>query len=132
MRKNLEFVIISPKTDTKYRKRVNGMTLGQKLHFYRTAEGYSQKAVADALDIERSTYSYYESGKTQPSLRNTLILARLYGVTMEMLVSEDYIPDGAEEFLNRKKPLHFTCHEPLRVIPEESSYYKKNNKKRDK
>lgn len=70
------------------------MTLAEKLRFHRTAKGYSQRALAELLGMERSTYSNYETGKTQPSIQDLLRLARLYGVTMESLACEDCIPPG--------------------------------------
>lgn len=75
------------------------MTLGQKLRFYRTAEGYSQKKIADVLSIERSTYSYYERDKVLPSLCSVFILAKLYRVSMEFLVDDRLEPVGAKDFL---------------------------------
>lgn len=69
------------------------MTLGEKLRYYRTLNGYTQKKVAELLGVERSQYIYYETDRTQPSLQNTLRLAKLYGVTMEMLVDEAYKPE---------------------------------------
>ncbi|MGN0479342.1 MAG: helix-turn-helix transcriptional regulator [Hominenteromicrobium sp.] len=75
------------------------MTLGEKLRFYRTAERYTQETVAKTLNLNRSTYTYYETGKTQPCIQTLLRLAKLYGVSVEALISEEYIPLGAEEFL---------------------------------
>lgn len=75
------------------------MTLGQKLRFFRTAEGYSQKEIADMLSIERSTYTYYETGKTLPTLHAVWTLAKLYRVTMEFLVDDRLMPVGTKEFV---------------------------------
>lgn len=38
------------------------------LHSTRLKKGLSQKEVAEALNISRSTYAYYESGKVMPGL----------------------------------------------------------------
>ena len=75
------------------------MTIGEKLRFFRTAEGYSQRTVAHILNMNRSTYAYYETGKTLPALRSVWILAKLYGVTMEFLVDDRQEPSGGGEFL---------------------------------
>ena len=75
------------------------MTLGQKLRFFRMAERYSQKEIADMLSIERSTYTYYETGKTLPTLQMVWTLSKLYGVTMEFLVDDRLMPIGGKEFL---------------------------------
>ena len=42
------------------------------LKFYRHECGLTQQQVADRLKIERSTYTYYETGKTKPDI-GTLI-----------------------------------------------------------
>ena len=42
------------------------------LKYYRHECGLTQQQVADRLKIERSTYTYYETGKTKPDI-NTLI-----------------------------------------------------------
>ena len=60
--------------------------LKDRLKEYRTLCGLSQQDVADSLNIHRSTYSYYELGKTEPSLENICTLSRLFGVSLnEML-----------------------------------------------
>ena len=51
------------------------------------------------LSMERSTYTYYELDKTQPSIRSVRYLAKLYGVTVDFLTDETKRPFGAEEFL---------------------------------
>ena len=78
------------------------MTLGEKLRFYRTAQGYTQKEIAYILSMERSTYTYYELDKTLPALQAVRRLANLYGVTMEFLLDEATVPFGGREFLASK------------------------------
>lgn len=57
-----------------------------KLKEYRILCGYSQQQVADVLNIHRSTYSYYELGKTEPSLDNIRTLAMVFGVSLNDLL----------------------------------------------
>lgn len=57
-----------------------------KLKEYRLLCNYSQKQIADALNVHRSTYSYYEIGKTEPSLDNLRILAKIFGVSTDDLL----------------------------------------------
>ncbi len=47
----------------------------------------SQSKVAEMLGLERSTYSYYEVGKTQPSARTLIKLAKIYNVPLDYLLS---------------------------------------------
>ena len=63
--------------------------LRYNLKAYRLVCDLSQQQVADALGIDRSTYSYYELGKTQPQPQMLVRLARLFGVTVDTLLQED-------------------------------------------
>ena len=48
--------------------------------------GYTQQQVADYLQVSRSTYTYYETGKTEPDLENIKKLAALFHVSLEELL----------------------------------------------
>lgn len=54
--------------------------LSKKLRFYRESCGLSQFQIATVLNIDRSTYTYYETGKTMPSANTIIKLSRLFGV----------------------------------------------------
>lgn len=99
------------------------MTLGQKLRFYRTAEGYTQGFVAEILHLDRSTYTFYETGKTLPSVKSLFRLSRLYGVSADTLLDESIEPVGAQEFLATYK-LHGTVNR--RVNPVNPAYHRKS------
>lgn len=60
--------------------------LQQRLIGLRQKEGLYQRDVADQLHIDRSTYSYYEWGKTNPPLDILIKLARFYGITTDYLL----------------------------------------------
>lgn len=50
---------------------------------------YTQKQVSDILKIDRSTYSYYESGRIRPDVNTILQLAKIFKVDYtEILDSE--------------------------------------------
>ncbi len=79
--------------------------LKEKLKEYRVLCGYSQQQLADVLNIHRSTYSYYELGKTEPSLDNIRTLAMVFGVSLNELLEVDRPvmstvgdPGGYDEF----------------------------------
>ena len=63
--------------------------LKDKLKEFRTLCDLSQQQVASLLNIHRSTYSYYESGKTEPSLDNIRSLSRIFGVSLNDLLEID-------------------------------------------
>ena len=61
---------------------------GEKLRLLRKRKELTQKQVADAVHMDRSTYAYYERGTTEPSLITTRKLAEVFGVSLD-----DLLPD---------------------------------------
>lgn len=64
-------------------------SVGESLRRIRVEHNLKQKDIADALGIDRTTYSYYELGKTSPSVKALCILAKIYNVTIGYLVGEE-------------------------------------------
>ena len=60
--------------------------LGARLRRYRVENGYSQNHIANILGIERSTYTYYEAGKTTPVVFDLMRIADLYGTSLDDLL----------------------------------------------
>ena len=60
--------------------------LTTQLRYLRGYNAVTQREIADALCIDRSTYAYYELGETQPSLLMLARLAKLYDVTTDYLL----------------------------------------------
>ena len=50
------------------------------LKYYRHECGLTQQQVADRLKIERSTYTYYETGKTKPDINTLIKIAKVFNV----------------------------------------------------
>ena len=63
------------------------------LKFYRHECGLTQQQVADKLKIERSTYTYYETGKTKPDISTLIKIAKVYNISYTKLL------EGIEEEL---------------------------------
>ncbi|MBP5303431.1 MAG: helix-turn-helix domain-containing protein [Clostridia bacterium] len=59
-------------------KSTTQQILGQRIALLRTASGMSQEQIANVLHISRSTYAYYESGKSSPSLDSLRTLIQMY------------------------------------------------------
>ena len=57
--------------------------LQKNLQKFRTAAGFSQEELSQLLGMNRATYTYYETGKTTPSVVDLYVLARLYNKQME-------------------------------------------------
>lgn len=52
----------------------------------------TQKMVAEALGIGRSTYAYYETGKTSPDLQTLARLAALFRMSTDSLLGREPLP----------------------------------------
>ena len=63
--------------------------LCKKLRDLREKCGYTQQQIANALNIDRSTYSYYETGKTSPDIPSLLVLASVFSVSIEDLLGQE-------------------------------------------
>ena len=49
----------------------------------------TQQEIANLLGINRSTYSYYESGKTLPDLRTVVRLSEIFGISYDSLLQPE-------------------------------------------
>lgn len=65
--------------------------LAERLRLLRERAGLTQRDVANKLMKERSTYSYYEIGRTEPTFSILLELSDIFGVSFETLISDDLI-----------------------------------------
>jgi len=85
------------------------MIISKKLRELREAHDLTQKQIARILKIDRSTYSYYELGKSYPPIPTLITLARMFNTTMDCLLSHGQLsnipvhPD-TEMFLVLSKP----------------------------
>lgn len=66
--------------------------LYQTLKKLREECGYTQQQIADVLQLERSTYAYYETGRTTPDVRTICTLAKIYHVPVGHLLNEEEEP----------------------------------------
>lgn len=67
-----------------------GDEFSQRLRRIRKECGLTQKAVAELLGVDRSTYAYYETGKTSPDLNALSRLASLFRVSADLLLGRDF------------------------------------------
>ncbi len=54
---------------------------------YRYDAGLSQQKVANMLNVERSTYTYYETGKTTPDIFTIIKLSKIFGITLKDILT---------------------------------------------
>lgn len=55
----------------------------ERLKELRAASGLSQQKVANILNVTRSTYAYYELGKTMPNIFTLQKIAEIFEVALE-------------------------------------------------
>lgn len=63
--------------------------ISDKLAALRRRSGMSQQEVAAVIGVSRQTVSNWEVGQGSPALDKAAELARLYGVTIDDLVSDE-------------------------------------------
>lgn len=63
--------------------------LAANLRRLRVSYGFSQKELAERLQIDRSLYALYESGKRCPDPELLYDAARIFGIRMEILLDAD-------------------------------------------
>lgn len=62
------------------------MRLNEKLRTLREKCGFTQEQVAKVLNVDRSSYTYYETGKTEPSISSLIKLANMFKVGVDELL----------------------------------------------
>lgn len=70
------------------------MKLSEKILKLRKQSGMSQEMLAENLNVSRQTISRWESGSAQPDASNLLQLSKLFSVTADYLINEDYEDDN--------------------------------------
>ena len=64
-------------------------SIGESLRRVRKEHNLKQKDIAEAIGIDRSTYSFYETGKTNPPIETMCALAKIYNVTIGYLIGKE-------------------------------------------
>ena len=69
------------------------MKLPDKLVKLRKLNGWSQEDLAEKLNVSRQAISRWESETAQPDASNVLNLSKLFGVTADYLLNDEYESD---------------------------------------
>ena len=73
------------------------MEIGKKISFLRKNKGLTQKELADKLSVTDKAISRWESGVGNPDLNTLPSIAKLFGVSIDYLLSDDTdIPNNDE------------------------------------
>lgn len=70
------------------------MKLSDKIIQLRKANGWSQEELAERLKVSRQAISRWEGATAQPDVANVLQLSKLFGVTTDYLLNDEYESDN--------------------------------------
>ena len=70
------------------------MNLSEKITKLRKGNGWSQEDMAEKMNISRQAISRWENGTALPDANNILQLSKLFNVTADYLLNEDYSSDN--------------------------------------
>ena len=62
------------------------MEVGVQIKKYRNELGLSQEKLAEKVYVSRQTVSNWETGKNYPDIHSLLLLASLFGVSLDQLM----------------------------------------------
>ena len=83
--------------------------IDERLRELRIKSGYTQNQIAKILNIDRSTYSYYEIGNTTPAISVLLTLAKIFNISISELLADESGPypvadsKGKADYVRGKK-----------------------------
>ena len=66
------------------------MNLGDKIMTLRRKQGWSQEELARLCQVSRQSVSKWESGQSAPDLDKILVLSRIFGISTDFLLKEEY------------------------------------------
>ena len=66
------------------------MSFGEKLRTARESKGYTQQQIADYMQIDKSTYCGYETGKRQPDVQKIKQLTKILGISGDNLLETEF------------------------------------------
>ena len=94
------------------------MTFSEKIINLRKAHGWSQEDFAEKLNVSRQAISRWENDSAFPDALNILQISKLFGVTTDYLLNDDYTSDKdipvvknarqeTDNIIWKKKQAHF-------------------------
>lgn len=93
------------------------MKIEEKIITFRKKLGWSQEDLAEKMNVSRQAISRWENGTALPDAQNVLQLSKLFDVTTDYLLNDDYESDGdipvvqmvkqeTDDLIIKKKKLH--------------------------
>ncbi len=90
--------------------------IGETLREYRVKCALTQAQVAAALNLDRSAYSYYESGTTLPNLATLVKLAKIFQVPVEALLPKSEEPNLLHSPGEQMEPIYWLSKEEQALV----------------
>jgi len=87
------------------------MKLADKLIALRKENGWSQEDFAEKLDVSRQAISRWENGTALPDAQNILRISKLFGVSADYLLNDEYEDTGTS-------PAAENAAEPAHAVPK--------------
>lgn len=70
----------------KGKQNMQEQQIAGRLIMLRISKGLPQSEIAKRLGITRSAYTYYETGRSEPSIASLIILANFYEISLDDLI----------------------------------------------
>lgn len=105
------------------------MEIGSQIKKYRKERKLSQEELADRVFVTRQTVSNWENDKSYPDIRSLLLLASLFGVSLDILVKGDLeemkeqIQESEVRRLNRDGAVYSVLLLAAMVLPVPLAYF---------
>lgn len=98
-----------------------------RLQNLRKKNGYSQEELAEKIGISRQAVSKWERAEASPDTDNLILLARLYGVTLDELLNTESIPMPNSEGISLSKDYYTSTSDDGEIYPEGHPRYSDPN-----
>lgn len=89
-----------------------------RLQNLRKKNGYSQEELAEKIGISRQAVSKWERAEASPDTDNLILLAKLYGVTLDELLNTESVPMPNSEGISLSKDYYTSVSDDGEIYPE--------------
>lgn len=67
--------------------------LNEQMRLIRKKNKYTQQQISDLLEIDRSTYASYETGRNRPDIRLLAAFAKVFNVSVDYIINIDPVKE---------------------------------------
>lgn len=96
--------------------------ISKRLRQVRLEHKMTQQNIADILGIDRTTYTFYETGVTKPSVITLMKLADIYQITLDSLLGIEQAKDGMYAGYRASASPCLNSGDPLSLLTREEKY----------